>query len=339
MSTDDQERQPPPPLAGIPGRSRLLKRVRTSTSRQPSDLDAERNRSIDGVLALLDQNRPHDATRAFTITWARYGAPPNENARDWLIGACDPRRIKNLIQAYAVESCPYCQCGLDPCIECGGHGHLDHESICEDCVGFGVVPCSFCGGSGWLTLEAIPQPLRPAVMLERAALAVARIQGLREEGTTSETDDDPARVLRRCAHAAARLNGLIGVLENEVAAAQELQWWSPRSPQQRHATVRSWVELACTVERDVHGLFARMSEAARRMAATAPPDSPRQRLAQSRREASESLGEPGSFARTCFDHATLSRIAGGLSREVDGADSGAVANRHSVPSRPDGDQP
>jgi hypothetical protein len=271
-------------------------------------LETQRQQIADEVATLLQANRGSEALTLFNQGETQSVYPEGEGFKQWLYDSIGEELAVQLLCTYAQWPCGFCTRGLQPCPECGRHGHFDYEEICESCLGLGVSSCYFCNGSGLGSIEDVPRGLRAPVILERARAAVGRTKELLARLPAEPARSDPRDALKYQAGIILRLNGLLGSLENEISDAENLRWWTPHSEQWVKETAREWLAVATESERQICAAFAAMSVTARRMAEDAVEGSSERKLALARTEYFARFDSPEALERTAADHPVFDRI-------------------------------
>ncbi len=268
----------------------------------------KRHRFIDELTGLLDRGHGSEAVALFSKGDA-LGLYPNDAAlHGWLRTHLGPRHLTQLIDLYAMSPCAFCRRGLEACPDCERHGHFDYDEICDSCLGLGVCRCDFCNGSGMCSLDEIPCGLHVPVVVERARNATSQIEHLADLLPLTPASENPSDSLKHQASLILRVNGLLGILENELGNAQDLDWWTPQSDDTVTALVDEWLRVARDVEGRICAAFQSMADTAAHMAKEAVDGSNARRLAERRADFFRRFVSPDALDRTELDHPVLDRL-------------------------------
>lgn len=223
-----------------------------------------------------------------------------------LVDLMGKKTADKLIAVFVHSPCPFCKKGRVKCENCEGHGHIDHEMVCTDCLSLGLIKCDFCDGSGWSTIDSIPAGLHALVLYQRTKVAKARIKKILSKPIPQVERYKSTIILKKCAQLLMDLNRYIGVLENTVTGKNELaksRYWSKSKVKK---IVISCIQTAIDAERKAREVVKHMAEMARTQAENQDEDSTAQKLAAVRADFYESLLDSSNiFEGTDLEHAFL----------------------------------
>ena len=267
-----------------------------------------RKRFVEELTDLLERGHGSEAMTLFGKGDALALYPHEGSVHDWLTTHLGERNLTRLIDLYAMSPCAFCRRGLEPCPDCDRHGHFEYDEICEACLGLGVCRCDFCNGSGLCSIDEIPRGLQVPVVLERARNAASQIEHLAELLHLTPASDNPADALKHQASLILRMNGQLGIIENELGNAHDLDWWTPESDLSVTSIIDEWLGAASNVEGRICAAFQSMAATAKRMAAESIPGSNTKQLAERRAEFFGRFVTPESLDQTKLDHPALDRL-------------------------------
>ena len=234
------------------------------------------------------------AARAVLGAVAHDKLPGGLRLNEWLQGLNEQRQGK-LIVAFAQYPCFACRNGQESCDTCGGSGFSAAARVCSACAGFGEKRCDFCSGSGLAAYSVMPIELWPKVIMTRAKRAMHYLKKL----AAQPIPDAEAAMTRRVLD----MNKLLGVLENAVAAARQLEASEAAGPHvaaQFSGFCRPHVASGMRAMRET---LAALSRHARQTASALPPVDAENAIAKS--EFYEDLAESATFAGTGLSHPFL----------------------------------
>jgi len=138
--------------------------------------DTQTKHIMQGIQQELTVGKKAEAVRLFMEAQSKHLLPRDGDTLQWLVEKIGNDFTNKLLDALVHYPCFYCKKGLQPCEACDGAGHLDHETICDQCLAVGLVGCSFCGATGWSPYESVPTGLRYIVFAGRAKIAEEQIK-------------------------------------------------------------------------------------------------------------------------------------------------------------------
>jgi hypothetical protein len=223
-----------------------------------------------------------------------------------LVDLMGKKMAHKLIAVFELSPCPFCKKGRQKCENCDGHGHMEHEMVCVDCLGLGVVLCNFCSGSGWSSIDSVPLGLRSVILLRRSKLAVARIRKILSRPALQASKQNGLIILKKYAQMLIDLSRYMGVLENTVLAKDELAKSNRRIDSQTNEIVKSCVSAAASANTQAREIIRHMAATSRSQSREPDQDSAAQDLAIARAEFYESLLDSANiFAGTTLAHPFL----------------------------------
>ncbi|MGB2809762.1 MAG: hypothetical protein WBC22_18625 [Sedimentisphaerales bacterium] len=266
------------------------------------------------IVEKLKRGKGLEAMSLFAEGQMRHILSSTPNLPKRLVELMGKEMTDKLIGVFVHSPCPFCKKGRVTCENCDGHGHIDHEMACTDCLSLGLVKCDFCDGSGWSTIDSIPAGLRALVLYQRTKVAKARIKKILVRGVPNVARYKPVIILKKCAQLLTDLNRYIGVLENTVTGKDELvksRYWSRVKIKK---IVISCIQTAIDAERKAREIVKHMAEIARTQAEKPDEDSDAQKLAAVRAEFYESLLDSSNiFEGTNLEHPFLDETTKKLS--------------------------
>ena len=242
----------------------------------------------------MDAGEGQLAARAFLVAVAHNKLPAGLRLNEWLQGLSEQRQGK-LIAAFAQYPCFACRNGQESCDTCGGSGFSAAARVCSTCAGFGEKRCDFCSGSGLAAYSVMPIELWPRVIVARARRAVHYLKKLAEQPVPVAEAVMTRRVLD--------MNKLLGVLENAVAAARQLEASEAAGPHMAAQFSGFCRPHAAAGMRAMRETLAALSRHSREAASTLPPVDAENAMAKS--EFFEDLAESATFAGTGLSHPYL----------------------------------
>ncbi len=249
------------------------------------------------VIAALNKNRPAEAARLFVGCVLHKTVPQGPGLMRWLVRAIGRADTRRLTQALAQQHCFYCTKGIESCEQCNGRGYFDDSTICRTCSGLGVARCDFCAGSGYVTYKYIPEGLRMAAISERSRGAVAEIHSLLKEPIPLVTDRRLAASRRALMLLLAKLNRLMGVLENAIDESESMVPIHPAYADPADRVIRACMRAAAKLDPRIRQVLMNLADVAQCEAAATSKPSVRKILEQ-RARFYRSLGSSGDFTGT-----------------------------------------
>jgi hypothetical protein len=131
---------------------------------------------IHAIVEKLKQGKGLEAASLVAEGQMRHILPSTSNLPKYLAELMGKKMADKLIAVFVHSPCPFCKKGCLTCENCDGHGHIDHEIACTDCLSLGLIKCDFCDGSGWSTIDSIPAGFRALVLYQRTKVAKSRIK-------------------------------------------------------------------------------------------------------------------------------------------------------------------
>jgi hypothetical protein len=215
--------------------------------------------------------------------------PGDRTLTSKLVKEIGENATEKLIIAFSHYPCQFCTRGRTKCKDCDGHGHINHNIVCEPCLGIGSVRCDFCNGSGWMAIEDIPDGLRSTVLIVRARSALTRIKSALVKPVPQILESKPSATLKECAQTLIYLDRYTGVLENIVVIFEKMNIPEGNFKNKLNVSHQKCIEAAIQSKKRMRDILLCMSESARLEAASAGEDSPIRKLAEKRREFYENM--------------------------------------------------
>ncbi|MGB8226923.1 MAG: hypothetical protein WCE45_08710 [Sedimentisphaerales bacterium] len=189
-----------------------------------------------------------------------------------------------LVIAFSHYPCQFCTKGRTKCKDCNGHGHINHNIVCEPCLGLGSVRCDFCNGSGWMAIEDIPDGLRSTVLIVRARSALTRIKSALVKPIPQLLENKPSTTLKECAQIVMYLDRYTGVLENIVVSSEKMDVPEGEFKNKLNVSRQKCIEAAIQSRQRLRDILLRMAESARLEAEMADKELATRNLAEKRIE-------------------------------------------------------
>ncbi len=269
---------------------------------------------VNAIVKKLKQGKGIEAMSLVAEGQMHHILSSTPNLPKYLVELMGKKMADKLIGVFVHSPCPFCKKGRATCENCEGHGHMKHEMVCLDCLGFGLVKCDFCDGSGWSSIDSIPAGLRALVLYQRTKVAKTRIKKILVRPVPNVAQYKPVVILKKCAQLLMDLNRYIGVLENTITGQNELaksRYW-PQSKVKK--IVISCIQTAIDAERKAREIVKHMAEIARTQTEKPDEDSDTKKLAAVRAEFYESLLDSSNvFAGTNLEHPFLDEATKKLS--------------------------
>jgi len=296
----------------------MSKKSINSTNKKPQQQkiasDDRLNKLIQRIVAKLKRGNGLEAMSLFAEGKAHHILPATPDLPLQLVELMGKEMADKLITVFVHSPCPFCKKGGATCENCDGHGHIDHEMVCTDCLGLGLIKCDFCDGSGWSTIDSIPSELRALVLYQRTKVAKIRIKKILVRPIPDIARYKPVIILKKCAQLLMDLNRYIGVLENTVTGKNELvksRYWSPKKVKKIVATC---IQVSVDAEKKAREIIKYMGQVAQRQTENPDEDSDTQKLAAVRTEFYESLLDSSNiFSGTNLEHPFLDKAIKKLS--------------------------
>lgn len=223
-----------------------------------------------------------------------------------LVDLMGMKMADKLIAVFVHSPCPFCNKGRVKCENCDGHGHIDYDMVCVDCMSLGLVTCDFCDGSGWRSIDSIPVGLRAVVLSQRMKAAINRIKRILSKPVPLPSQDKPLLNLKKCAELLIELNRYIGVLENTVVAKSELTKSNLWPQNEVNKMMNTCTQTAIAAQNQVREIIKHMAAIARTQAEKPDQDSTTRKLANARVAFYRSLVDSSDiFAGTNLEHPFL----------------------------------
>ena len=281
----------------------------------PDDRD---EKLVHTIVEKLKQGKGLEVMSLFAEGQARHILGGTSDLPRRLVELMGQKMADKLIGVFVHSPCPFCKKGRTTCEDCDGHGHIDHEMVCTDCLGFGLIKCDFCDGSGWSTIDSIPSGLRALVLYQRTKVAKTRIKKILVRPAPNVARYKPVIILKKYAQLLMDLNRYIGVLENTVTGKDELaksRYWSRVKVKK---IVISCIQIAIDAERKAREIVKHMAEIARTQAEKLDEDDDAKKLAAVRADFYKSLLDSSNiFTGTNLEHPFLSEAAKKLGMKND----------------------
>jgi hypothetical protein len=246
---------------------------------------------VEEMLAHLKNGRIVEAAKLFLAGQADGIFPPGHNLPEKLVKTIGKKATSRIIFAFAHYPCPFCKKGRSKCRDCGGHGHIDHNMICEQCLGLGVVRCDFCDGSGWMAMQDVPEGLRIAVFIKRAQTALKRLKLIFAKPLPRPLKNSPFTALKKSARLLVKVDRYMGVLENVLIMADKLRISEPQFKNKIGKITQLCVEAAAEGKKYVREIINCMVVSARLEMEVTEKGSLEHKLAKKRMEFYRSLLE------------------------------------------------
>jgi len=274
---------------------------------------------INAIVKKLKQGKRTEAMSLVAGGQMRHIISSTPNLPKDLTELMGKKMTDKLISVFVHSPCPFCQKGRVTCENCDGHGHINHEMVCADCLSLGQVKCDFCDGSGWCAIDSIPSGLRASVLYQRTQVAKTRIKKILLRRAPNIAQYKPVIILKKYAQLLIELNRYIGVLENTIMGKNELTKSSYWSQNETKKIVTSCIQTAIDAERKAREIVKHMANIARTQAKKPDEDSKAQKLAAVRAEFYESLlNFSNVFTSTDLEHPFLDEAAKKLSGQHSG---------------------
>ena len=300
----------------------MARKNKNSTDKEVSQAavssDDRVEKLVHAIVEKLKRGKGLEAMSLFAEGQMHHILSSTHNLPKRLVELMGKKMADKLISVFVHSPCPFCKKGRVTCEDCDGHGHIDHEMACIDCLSLGLIKCDFCDGSGWSTIDSIPSGLRALVLYQRTNVAKTRIKKILVRGVLNVARYKPVIVLKKCAQLLMDLNRYIGVLENTVTSKNELaksRYWSQNKVKK---IVISCIQTAIDAQRKAGEIIKHMAQVARTQAENPDGDSNAQKLAAIRADFYKSLlGSSNVFAGTNLEHPFLNEAAKKLGMKKD----------------------
>jgi hypothetical protein len=271
-------------------------------------LDSKVPPLVEKMLAHLENGRIVEAAKLFLTGQADGIFPPNHNLPEKLVQTIGAKATNRIIVAFAHYPCPFCKKGRSKCRDCKGHGHINHEMICERCLGLGVVRCDFCDGSGWMAMRDVPEELRITVFIRRAQTALKRLKLISAKPLPRPSKNNPLTALKKSAQLLVKVDRYMGVLENVLIMAGKFRISEPQFKNKIDRITQLCVEAAAEGKKYVREIINCMAVSAHLELEVTKKDSPEHNLAKKRMEFYRSLlGKSDIFVSLSDQHPFLEK--------------------------------
>ncbi len=271
---------------------------------------------LEPVAAALAEGAPRRAVKRFRGLCEQGQVPCGSDDLPWLLKHLGKAETGKLIDAFATTRCFYCRGGLERCGDCDGRGYLEDAAACETCIGLGLARCDYCDGSGWVGISFVPDCLQMGVIIDRARHALRDIERITDELSQLPLDPNGPNALKHDAAILLRLNGLLGVLENDVLDAGQLNTHAHQSREHIEKLTQQWVITAVRTQHRMYDLLRRMELDAQATAEQAGDRPGARAIARGRAELYRRLRRTNGFEQTGLDHPYLRAAAAKLPPEI-----------------------
>jgi len=279
-----------------------------------ASLDDRVEKLVHAIVEKLKSGKGLEAMSLFAKGQAHHILSSTPDLPRRLVELMGKKMTDRFIALFVHSPCPFCKKGRVTCENCDGHGHIEHEMVCTDCLSLGLIKCDLCNGSGWSTIDSIPAGLRALVLYQRTKVAKARIKKILVRQVPNVARHKPAIILKKCAQLLMDLNRYLGVLENTVVGKDELsetRYWTKSKVKK---IVISCIQTAIDAERKAREIVGHMAKMGQNQAKNRDKDISAQKLAAIRAEFYESLLESSNiFAGTNLEHPFLDEATKKLS--------------------------
>jgi len=277
---------------------------------------------VEKMIAHLKNGRLVEAAKLFLTGQTSGIFPGDHTLAKKLVKTIGKNATSRIIIAFAHYPCPFCKKGWSKCLDCKGHGHINHDMICERCLGIGAVRCDFCDGSGWMAMQDVPEGLRITVFTKRAQTALKRLKLIFAEPLPRPSKNSPFTALKKSARLLVKVDRYMGVLENVLIMADKLRISEPQFKNKIGRITPLCVEAAAKGKKYVREIINCMAVSARLEMEVTKKGSPKHKLAKKRMEFYRSLLEKSDiFVSLSDQHPFLEK-----------------AIRKSVPKKPRGNK-
>jgi hypothetical protein len=247
-------------------------------------LDSKIPPLVEKMIAHLKNGRFIKAAKLFLTAQTRGIFQGDHTLAKKLVQTIGKNATSRIIIAFAHYPCPFCKKGRTNCRDCKGRGHINHDMICEQCLGIGVVRCDFCDGSGWMAMEDIPEGLRITVFIRRAQTAIRRLKLIFAKPLPWPSKNSPLTALKKSARLLIKVDRYMGVLENALVIAERLRISEPQFKNRIGKITRLCVEAAAEGKKYVREIINCMAVSAQFEMEVTKKGSPKHKLAKKRME-------------------------------------------------------
>jgi len=264
---------------------------------------------VEQMIAHLKHDDFTEAAKLFMLGQKRGIFSGDHTLTKRLVKVIGKKTTKKLITAFAHYPCGFCKKGRSKCQNCEGHGHINHEMVCEECLGLGVIRCDFCDGSGWMAIEDIPIGLRVTVVVTRARTALSRLKRILIRPLPQPSENKPSRALKECARLLINLDRYMGVLENTVIASKTLNISETSFKNKIEKITQSCVETAIKGKEHMREIIRCMQKSSQLESEIADEDSTIRELAEKRAEFYKNLlDQSDTFTSLSEEHPFLEKV-------------------------------
>jgi hypothetical protein len=279
------------------------KNARTDTS-----LSSNISPLVEQMLAHLKNGRFIKAAKLFLMGQTNGIFPADHTLAKKLVKTIGKNATNRIIIAFAHYPCPFCKKGWSKCRDCKGHGHVNYDTICDRCLGIGVVRCDFCDGSGWMAMRDVPEGLRITVFTKRAQTALRRLKLIFAKPLPRPSKTNPFTALKKSAQLLIKVDRYMGVLENALVMAEKLRISEPQFKNRIAKITQLCVEAATEAKRYVRKIIDCMAVSAQLELEVTKKGSPKYRLAKKRMEFyGNLLGKSDTFVSLSDQHPFLEK--------------------------------
>jgi hypothetical protein len=280
------------------------------TKRSHKAMDSKPNQGLESFVKALEKGHCHEALELFLKDQAHEIFPKGHDTLKWLTHHVGKKASTKFVEALACLACFDCKKGLRTCDNCQGAGHLEHEIICESCLGFASISCDFCGGTGLASIDFIPSDLRLAVFAVRLENAEKHIADLLKKTMTSPPTEDLDKAFDICVNTLFDLNRHISVLESAVGVTKDMIE-VPRRLENRVSKIRDKaVRIAIMGEKRLGEIVSCLVRVCERQAENEKEGKKTQMLMKIRKKFySSMLHSTPRFAGTYLEHSVLNEAA------------------------------
>jgi hypothetical protein len=265
----------------------------------------EPQRVARALAAHLRAKETEDAARLFVQAHQRGAFARYPDLLHFLVRKLGRRRSGQLVDALARFRCYNCLKGYVPCEDCKGEGRVDHETICERCVGLGVQPCEFCAGSGLTGIEILPAQFHALVATDRIKRCSKRLKDHVRCSLPVVEQDGVEKGVQGCTKLLLSLERRVRALTNAMGFVRQLVRSNPKLSRKLETSRYLSPRLAAVAEQRIQECVRQLVSGAIIEAQQAPKDSKEKRLAESRIALYQRLLGSKGFQGTRFDRISL----------------------------------
>lgn len=246
---------------------------------------------VEQMIAHLKCDEFAEAVKLFMLGQKRGIISGDHTLTKRLAKAIGKNTTKKLITAFAHYPCGFCKKGRSKCQNCDGHGHINYDTVCEECLGLGAIRCDFCDGSGWMPIEDIPVGLRVTVVVTRARTALSRMKQILIKPLPQASENKPSGTLKECVRLLMNLDRYMGVLENTVIASKKLNIPETNVKNKIDKLTQSCVETAIKSKKRLREIMRCMGKSAQLEFEMADEDTTIRKLSDKRQDFYKSLAD------------------------------------------------